>query len=360
MKAYNPYLYFKLFARYIPVKGYKRSLIFDKGKFSIIFIDSIIFDFIQDSKKYSLIELQKKYLKSEIDTQEAIDELVKNKMGFLCTKQESKLFPEINTYWDFPSIISNAIIDYNSNSKYSFKTIIEQLIKLKCRSVQFRFFDSINLIMIDDICIHIDNSIITRIEFIIKYDNFDEADIIKLADKYNRIDQIIIHSAPYDKIIKELVNDKFNLIYTTQSIINCDNCGIIEPSYFQIHPDILFESILHNSCLNRKIGIDINGEIKNCPSMSKSYGNIKNTTIAEAIEKPGFKDTWLVNKDRIEVCKDCEFRYFCIDCRAYLKDPNNIFSQPVKCSYNPYISKWEGENDYIPINSNIMNNISLL
>jgi SPASM domain peptide maturase of grasp-with-spasm system len=340
MKAYKPDLYFKLFARYISVRGYKRSLIFDKEKKSIVFIDSIIYDFIQDSKKDSLFELHKKYLKSEIDTNEAIDELIKNKMGFLCKKDEHKLFPEISTYWDFPSIISNAIVDYNSNSKYNFKTIIEQLIGLKCRSVQFRFFDIIDLNMIDDICIYIDNSIIARIEIVIKYDNFNESDIIKLAKKYNRIDQIIIHSAPYDKIIKQSINDKYNLFYTTQCVLSSYNCGINEPSYFNLHPDVFFESILHNSCLNRKVGIDVNGEIKNCPSTNKSYGNIKNTTIAEAIKKTGWKDTWLVNKDRIEVCKDCEFRYFCIDCRAYTID-NKLYSKPSKCKYNPYLAAWE-------------------
>ena len=74
--------------------------------------------------------------------------------------------------------------------------------------------------------------------------------------------------------------------------------------------------------------------------MTKSYGNIRDTTLHEAIEKQGFKDLWYIHKDQIEVCKDCEFRHICTDCRAYIQDPNNIYSKPAKCSYDPYTATW--------------------
>ena len=83
--------------------------------------------------------------------------------------------------------------------------------------------------------------------------------------------------------------------------------------------------------------------------MTKNYGNIKDTTLEEAINKPGFKDLWFINKDKIDVCKDCEFRYMCTDCRAFIKDPENIYSQPAKCTYNPYICLWEGQEGYVPV-----------
>jgi hypothetical protein len=40
------------------------------------------------------------------------------------------------------------------------------------------------------------------------------------------------------------------------------------------------------------------------------------------------------------VCKDCEFRYICTDCRAYLEDPYNEYSKPLKCGYDPYTGEW--------------------
>jgi radical SAM protein with 4Fe4S-binding SPASM domain len=83
--------------------------------------------------------------------------------------------------------------------------------------------------------------------------------------------------------------------------------------------------------------------------MSRSFGNIKNTTLMQVIENEDFKKLWYISKDKIDVCKDCEFRHICTDCRCFIKDPNNIYSQPAKCPYNPYICKWQGEEGYIPV-----------
>lgn len=75
--------------------------------------------------------------------------------------------------------------------------------------------------------------------------------------------------------------------------------------------------------------------------MTESFGNIRDTTLKQAIEKPGFKKYWNITKDQISVCKDCEFRHICTDCRAYLEDPEDSFSKPLKCGYNPYTCEWE-------------------
>lgn len=74
--------------------------------------------------------------------------------------------------------------------------------------------------------------------------------------------------------------------------------------------------------------------------MSQSFGNIKDTTLQEALDHPDFKKYWNVTKDQIEVCKDCEFRYICTDCRAYIENPEDMYSKPLKCGYNPYTAEW--------------------
>lgn len=75
--------------------------------------------------------------------------------------------------------------------------------------------------------------------------------------------------------------------------------------------------------------------------MPQSFGNIKDTTLQEALDQPDFKKYWNVTKDQIEVCKDCEFRYICTDCRAYTEHPENMYAKPLKCGYNPYTCEWE-------------------
>lgn len=133
----------------------------------------------------------------------------------------------------------------------------------------------------------------------------------------------------------------FPVYFLENEIKSFANCGIVSRNYFGVDKDKVIESINHNSCLNRKISIDKDGNIKNCPSMAESFGNIKDTTLEEALNKPGFKKYWNITKDQIEVCKDCEFRHICTDCRAYIEDPENQYSKPLKCGYNPYTNEWE-------------------
>jgi SPASM domain peptide maturase of grasp-with-spasm system len=74
--------------------------------------------------------------------------------------------------------------------------------------------------------------------------------------------------------------------------------------------------------------------------MTECYGNIKDTTLEEVLNHPDFKKYWNIKKDQISICKDCEFRHICTDCRAYVENPV-IYSKPLKCGYNPYTCEWE-------------------
>jgi SPASM domain peptide maturase of grasp-with-spasm system len=130
------------------------------------------------------------------------------------------------------------------------------------------------------------------------------------------------------------------IIYTNEVLISEQCCGNILPNYFSVNIHSFTESKVANSCLNKKIAVDRLGNIKNCPSMKFSFGNINKTTLLECIENERFKDLWSVNKDQVLVCKDCEFRYICHDCRAYTQNEEK-YSKPLKCKYNPYEAIWE-------------------
>ena len=147
------------------------------------------------------------------------------------------------------------------------------------------------------------------------------------SENINRFNAIIVHC--------------IFIILTQDEITSSNHCGIISPDYFTINIKTFTEAQKHNTCLNRKISIDTEGYIRNCPSMKEHYGNIKDTTLQQALEHPDFKKYWFVNKDQISVCKDCEFRYICTDCRAYIENPEDMYSKPLKCGYNPYTCEWE-------------------
>jgi len=132
-----------------------------------------------------------------------------------------------------------------------------------------------------------------------------------------------------------------SIVMTQEIITDCTHCGVVQPDYFS--PNMLHytESLRYNTCLHRKIAVDADGNIKNCPSMKNSYGNIRHTTLTEALNHPDFKRYWNISKNKIAVCKDCEFRHVCTDCRAYLENPVDDYSKPLKCGYNPYTCEWE-------------------
>ena len=164
--------------------------------------------------------------------------------------------------------------------------------------------------------------------------------ISKGQDKISLIKNIcsnVIRIAIYDSDNDHSDN---NVIFVKNSLSNV-SCGKISPELFMINPVFYTASHFHNTCLSRKISVDFDGSIKNCPSMSQSFGNIRDTTLLEALEHPEFKKYWNITKDKVSVCMNCEFRYICTDCRAYLEEPGDSHSKPLKCGYNPYTGEWE-------------------
>lgn len=344
MKAHKK-KYFKVFANCIPVKGAKRSIICDLTRACIHVIPNDMYDILTSSEP-NIQEIYKYY---GIDNKNTIDEyfdfLFLNEYIFLCTKSEMSLFPNISLRWESPSIVTNAIIDFDDKSQYEFKNIFDELEDMQCQDLYIRIFYSAEINFLENILEFLNGNSMKSIVLIVKYnENINYDDYTSLCKKYLKIENLVVFSCPNQCLISKKDNKYASISFTVNNIHNHSHCGIIHPSYFSVNIQTFTESQKHNTCLNRKISIDVNGEIKNCPSMAKSYGNIKDTTLREALEKEGFKDMWYIHKDQIEVCKDCEFRHICTDCRAYIQDPTNIYSKPAKCSYDPYTATWGEEN----------------
>lgn len=118
------------------------------------------------------------------------------------------------------------------------------------------------------------------------------------------------------------------------------SCGQVAPGYFSVNMEHFMEALHFNSCLNRKISIAADGQIKACPSMGHSCGKAGEISLKAAAQDQVLVQLGRITKDQVAVCRDCEFRYICTDCRAYLSDPSDIYSKPAKCSYDPYTATW--------------------
>ena len=71
---------------------------------------------------------------------------------------------------------------------------------------------------------------------------------------------------------------------------------------------------------------------------------LKDQELDEILQSPKLNETWELTKDKVLVCKDCEYRYACFDCRPLAADSNygmNYSNAPApRCTYNPYTGEW--------------------
>jgi len=336
--ATNNLQYFKLFACCLPVKGAMRSTICDIQRNDFSFIPNGLYDILMEHKLKTLGEI-KNIFQNQYD--ETIDEyyqfLEAQEYGSWCEKEELEIFPALDLTWEEPHEITNAIIDQNNRSNHDYQSIINQLEELACNHIQIRFFEEVSYTKLEEILKLLENSRILSVEL-----TYPENSLISLKElesliqQYPRVNMVFIHSSENFEIAKNPPGQSANIVFITDKITGADHCGKINHKYFSINIKTFTEAQKHNTCLNRKISIDTEGNIKNCPSCNKNFGNIKVTKLNAAINKRGFKDLWYISKDQIEVCKDCEFRYICTDCRAYIQNPENIYSKPATCQYDPY------------------------
>jgi len=322
------------------VKGAKRSLIIDFQRATSFLIQNSLFEFIVEfSKNKKINEIYQAYDKSAWETIDSYFEfLTQKELIIFASKNELKLFEKINPIFDFPGEISNCILDIK-DIRDDILTLFRDLSKLGCKYIAVRFYSDVDTEFVVKIC---EESYKQSFKSIYLYFSGPNTSINygALLQKHIHVGQIIIFNAK-NTTINATDNGLSKLTLSEVQMTNEKICGYINIHNFNFNLETYTESIHHNSCLNRKISIDTEGNIKNCPSMSQSFGNIRDTTLQQALEHPDFKKYWNVTKDQIEVCKDCEFRYICTDCRAYIENPEDMYSKPLKCGYNPYTCEWE-------------------
>lgn len=346
------YLY--IYADCIIIKGYTRTMILDIGRRNFFFVDNCYYDLLMALKEDSIKQVES-YLETAFEREQYIlflNYLIKNELAYVVN--DLKLFPPIDERWDDPTTIVNAIIDFREIN-HDVGKICQELNSLGCKYLQIRCYKQISITEISKWLNLVKyNTEVRSVQLLISYhEEFTSVtNILKLLKEFPTC-LITVHSSPHDKALyperdgnaERFMVDLGFALYIKQEINSCESCGIInESSFFIPSLEGFMESKLYNSCLNRKISIDEHGNIKNCPSMKISYGKISETSLTEVCQNSDFSKHFNIKKDDIAVCKDCEFRYLCTDCRAYRTEEHNLYSKPSKCMYDPYAGSWSQRN----------------
>ena len=334
---------FNLFSSCIPVSGIQRSIIIDIQRSSFHLIPNALYAILKEDAGTSINTILDKYGTDSAETiLEYFTFLIKNEYIFFTDNNSKNTFPELDLNYITPVPVDNFILDVSSESNHNFDNIFKQLADIRCPNIQVRFFLQLSLNSLIDILTLSTNRGFESIHLIIGYDeSFEASKLEHIFHKY-AISRMDVYSTPTSIMSSKVKFAPNTNIYFYNTIISDEtHCGIIDPTFFSINIRSFTEAYQHNSCLNGKLSIDKYGNIKNCPSINTILGNLNSDTLASIIHKTNYTEFWHINKSQIDVCKGCEFRYICSDCRAYIENPVNKYSKPLKCGYNPETCEWQ-------------------
>jgi SPASM domain peptide maturase of grasp-with-spasm system len=335
---------FQLFACCIPVRGARRSLLCDLQRQSFQFIPNGLYEILTEHAGRTVAEIQAAY-DHEYDEEigEYFDFLLQHEFGFWCGDPER--FPPLDLTWEAPERITNAILDVDARSDHDYARILAELDDLGCKALEVRCFHGPSLAELRAILEAARHGRLRSIDLLVGFHpELTPEALRRLAQEHQRISAAVVHSAPETRRLPP-TQTGVALEYRAEAVGSPSCCGRIHPGYFVVETETFAEGQRHNTCLNRKISVDARGEIRNCPSLPRSFGNARATSLHAALAHRDFTALWSINKDQIDVCRDCEFRYVCTDCRAYIQDERDLYSKPSKCSYDPYTAEWRSSAD---------------
>jgi len=344
---------FLLYGNCFAINGSRRSLILDIQNKKKYYIPNDLYSILIEYQGNTINEINSFFSFESINIiNEYFDFLIEKNLIFFCETEELNYFPRISLVWDSPSIITNAIIEYDGS--YDMENVLNQLNALGCYHIQFVFGKLLNNFkVVSDLFRNTQNSTFKSFEVIIKNANYD-LDSLELFLKENiRVRNLIVYSSLKEEEIS-FDNEFIGKLIFTQKQFIVEELFIKPYEEFILNLDYVSEAKLHNTYYNRKLAVSKDGHIKNSLNQVEQYGNVQDNEIRVIVESKEFQKLWNLNKDEIEICKDCEHRYICFDGRIpFLKE--NVWKYSTVCNYNPYIAKWDKDDGYVTIEEKEIN-----
>ena len=320
----------------VPVNGYNRAIIYDilrKDYFLIPKEHCAILDtndFIQFDK-----------IKDVEDREELIDFLINEEIIFeLSTSEQKKHFKSLNRNFETPNRVTNVIV--HSNIDFNFLELIKDeyilnlsIISQKIDDNLFEILQKVSELELDSIYLYIENINIEKLEEYQKQlANYSLIFSVNFFNSKNIIDKTQLSQNIYYNFFEE----EFSTYKKTLSI-----------DKLAINTEHFLEAYNFHSYYFGKVYVDENGNIKNGLNNLENFGSVKSITpsqFKEIITSSNFKELGNIKKKETLICRDCEFRYMCVDSRVPSKGKNHWFHQS-ECVYNPYLSKWSNEEGYL-------------
>lgn len=334
---------FMLYSNCIPVRGISESIICDVERRAFLPVVNELFEILEKNQDLSLpVSLLKKHYKNKYDN--GIDAFFNylEKLGYGFYTDEPENFPSLSMEWEVPFKLTNAVITVSRSSFNISKDAVRDIVSIGCLAIELIFYDDTSIDEIVEFIGLIKNSKTSCVHLCFKWNiNIRNEEIISLFSGNMMIGKIIIHSSTEDHFVPgEFPSNMKNIIQQTRKhpvdllIPNCSKHGLV------LNISSFIEANSYNLGLNKRICIDINGDVKNDFSHTKVFGNINDQQICDIVNRTELCYLWNINKNLVEKCKDCQYRYMCVDF-SDIKFEEGKYYTINECQFDPYNNKWQ-------------------
>jgi len=333
------------------VDGAERSIIYDLQRGDYGILTGELAAAIRNCTSGSFKDLFSELPPEDLDFYEPfIEELITNDYLIPVDAIEVPYFEHMSTTWNYPYEVSNAIIEYSSRSSYDLIEALKKIDQLGCQAVEIRFTDAWDLPFYEQLSKGIDGMIFRHIDMLICFKQGQEDQFMfELKQLHPAFFCITQYQSPEDKMLKNIAAEYAGLKRVQKNYTDLVNDHGVYPKNFYINKDFFLESLQHHTYFNGKVVIMADGQVRNATNHPHTFGHINEVDLALLMKNPDFTLLWNIPKDNIRICKDCEFRYMCMDSRIPFKNDKNEWEYEDTCNYDPYNCQWAFEEKCTPI-----------
>ncbi|MDX2248098.1 MAG: grasp-with-spasm system SPASM domain peptide maturase [Bacteroidia bacterium] len=331
---------FMLFASCIPVKGFAKSIIADIQREQYLPVPNLLADILIENRGVSIGEIKNRY---QHQYDEGLDsyfqELARSEWGFFT--EDPDCFPPLSLEWDHPSAITHAILDIDQSRHYELTPVIKELDEQGCKALQIRGFGEIDTLSMEEWLEAAEDTGIFSLEMILPLSAFRSvSEAEKMILRYCRIVSLTLYGAENEGFANTTHPASEDIIYLTRQAVTPYSKELSGPEFFTTNIHAFTEAQHFNLGLNRKITVDIRGNIRHFPGHSRVFGHISSDTLTAVVGTKEFQAVWQTPVDKIENCKECEFRYMCADNSEVVQKGEKIY-RLTTCTYNPRTGEWQ-------------------
>lgn len=314
------------------VMGTNRSAIYDLQRHDYDYIPNELAKILISCNNNTIEDVLSTTNKKDHETiYEYFDFLEKKEYIFYSTLSK-KYFPEIRENFDTPFYIEQLIVEFSGQARFLGK-LLNIVDKYSIKTLVLKIYYKIDIL---DILKIFENSSVRQVELHFESKFLSREEVEHLVEIENRISLILFYQNDPDDHYYTI--GKKCLVTSDWTTINNDSKIFLEN--FFVNSPLYFVSKNYNNVYYRRVYINAEGYYKLNNNSELNFGSIFKISIEELFSNEEYTKYWFIIKDKIIKCKDCEYRYMCLDKRIPEKTNQNEFKFKDECNYDNINSKW--------------------